>query len=130
VGDQECLDIIACSNNCGDEACSSACMSKHPDGISKAVLFGDCAATVCEASCPGSGNQLSPCELCLYSDCSSAMNTCLSQPVCLDLWNCLASCSNLDLACQKGCYNQHAGGVAPLQALFQCSEQSCSGACQ
>jgi hypothetical protein len=129
VENDDCLELIQCNKGCGDDACQESCLSQHADGVSAAILVGDCAATTCKPSCPSSEGELTPCEVCLYTNCSSAANACLSQPVCLDLWSCLAGCSNLDLACHKGCYAQYEDGVAPLQALFECSDQSCDGAC-
>ncbi len=57
------------------------------------------------------------------------MNTCLAEPACFGLWNCLNDCPDADLECQNGCYNTHEQGIDELQAVIDCAGASCPQAC-
>jgi hypothetical protein len=112
-----------------DQTCVQTCLSTYPDGISDAVLVGGCAADPCGPSCPMAGDDLSPCEECLYTSCSDEMNACLSNPECTLLWQCFGGCAQFDLVCQQSCYDMHGGGVMDLQAVFMCADPACGDLC-
>lgn len=131
VDDPECGALFVCSNACGsDEACRQACLAEHPEGISDVVLVSGCAAESCPDDCPTTGDGLSDCEECLYTSCDDVMNTCLSQPACLGLFQCLTGCPDLDLSCQQGCYASYGDGTESLEAVLVCAESECPSVCQ
>src|SRR5262249_33706170 len=126
---QDCLALYQCSTNCGsDQNCRQGCLAEFPGGISDAVLLSDCAATTCTMSC-GWGDPVEPCTKCILQDCEDEMNTCLADPECLTLYNCLTSCAPIDLACQQGCYADHGSAVPKLQAVLECSAAHCASDC-
>lgn len=131
VDDPECGALFACGNACGtDEACRQACLAEHPEGISDVVLVTGCAAESCPDDCPTTGDGLSDCEQCLYTDCDAQMNACLSQPACLGLFQCLTACPDLDLSCQQGCYAEYGEGAEALEAVLVCSQSACPDVCE
>jgi hypothetical protein len=131
VDDPECGALFACSDACGtDEACRQACLAEHPDGISDVVLVSGCAAESCPDECPQTGDGLSDCEECLYTSCDAVMNTCLSQPACLGLFQCLTGCPDLDLSCQQGCYASFGDGAESLEAVLVCAQGECPDVCE
>lgn len=103
-------------------------MVEHGDGISDFYLLTDCAATICDAACPGN-NDLDPCSECIFESCDDESDACLGDPACLDLYICLSGCGGVDLACQQGCYAAHGSGVPKLQILLECVESACPDAC-
>lgn len=130
ANNMDCLALFSCVDGCnGDEACNQTCLTMHQDGASAAILVSACAGGPCDASCPQGGDELEPCEQCLYQGCDDEMNACLAEPDCLDLWDCLKTCPQLDLPCQQGCYDDFGDGVEPLQAVIDCSQSTCDGVC-
>ncbi len=126
----DCLALFSCTDGCnGDEACNQMCITQHQDGVSAAILVSACAGGPCDASCPQGGDELDPCEECLYQSCDDEMNACLAVPACLDLWDCLKACAQLDLTCQQNCYASFGAGVAPLQAVVDCATAVCDPVC-
>lgn len=125
----DCIGLIQCANNCNNNPmCEQGCLSTHEPGISDLYLLTDCAATACDAECPGN-DQIDPCTVCLLEDCTDEANACLAEPECLALYQCLGECPNLDLMCQQGCYNDHGAGVMTLQPLLMCAQSTCPGPC-
>lgn len=124
-----CGALFACWQTCSDQACSQACLEQFPDAISNAILVSSCGAGPCEASCPGAGEPLSPCEECLYTSCDAEMNACLSTPDCTGLWSCFAACGSFDLTCQQDCYAAFPAGAQPLEDVFACAELGCPMIC-
>ncbi|NUP08529.1 MAG: hypothetical protein HOW73_20970 [Polyangiaceae bacterium] len=133
VNNPDCLQLFGCTAACPSgpehEACIQSCMSTYPDGISDAVLATGCASDPCSDSCPQAGNPLTPCEECTYSTCPDAMNTCLANSECLDLYGCLSACGQNDLSCHQGCYNDHPDGIEPLEDVLDCTSGPCEDSC-
>jgi len=129
----DCLALYGCNFDCpqgqGNEACIQDCLAAFPDGISDAVLANNCAAGPCEGSCPQVGDPLTPCEECTYSTCPDAMNACLSNVACLDLYACLAERGPNDLSCHQGCYNAHPDGIEDLEGVLDCTSGPCAAPC-
>ncbi|MFO0550657.1 MAG: hypothetical protein U0271_19845 [Polyangiaceae bacterium] len=127
----ECGALFVCTSQCqpDDTACHQACYSAHPDGISDAVLAADCAADPCSADCPQAGDPLPPCQECLYSGCADEMNACVAEAECSALYQCLTACAPGQLSCQQACYDNHAAGVQPLEAVLNCSMSACPDVC-
>jgi hypothetical protein len=125
----ECFALFQCTGSCGGGPdCQQMCLQAHPNGISDALLLGDCAGTTCGASC-GWGQPATPCEKCILSDCESEMNACLSVPSCFQLWQCLNDCPPLSVVCQQGCYQANGDGTMLLQALLDCATMTCAPSC-
>lgn len=125
----DCFAIFNCTSMCGGtDACLQGCLTMFPDGISDAFLVTDCAADLCDAACPGN-NPLDPCGECIFETCEDEANTCLSQPACLDLWQCLNGCPPLSLSCQQQCYNDFGEGVPSLEAMLNCAVSMCPDVC-
>jgi hypothetical protein len=133
VSNGDCLDLYGCTFQCpegqGNDECLQDCLTAFPDGISDAILVNDCAAGPCESQCPQAGDELSPCEECMYSTCPDAMNTCLANPECLDLFACLSACDPNDLSCHQGCYNQYPDGIEDLEDVIDCTSGPCADPC-
>lgn len=126
---QTCLDFLSCVNPCnGDPACNSDCLASYADGISDAYLLIDCAGTTCNGSCD-SGTDIPPCTECALETCEDEMNACFSTPSCLQLYDCLTGCPNLDLACQQACYDTYGDGVGVLQTALECIVVNCPDVC-
>ena len=113
----------------GNESCNQACSSAHPNGISDVLLVSGCAGTVCDASCTWGDQDFDDCDACIASDCKKELNLCLAEPTCLQLWGCLSQCPDLDLGCQKSCYDTFPTAVPLLQTLLQCSTKECQDDC-
>jgi hypothetical protein len=127
-GDPDCVLLAACTTTCApaDAACHQSCWSAYPDAISKGALLTDCAGTTCAASCPGY-EPLGDCLVCLYTDCQTAMNGCISQPECTQLFVCLAECTEPN--CQTACYQAHPDGTAAMGPVGNCLQSHCAVAC-
>jgi len=54
---------------------------------------------------------------------------CLSDPDCLDLYDCLSGCSPVDLECNATCYDTLPDGIPTLQDLLECSVEECATVC-
>ena len=98
-------------------------------GVALALLASGCAADPCAGSCPQAGDPLTPCEECTYSTCPEAMNACLSNPECLQLYGCLSSCGPNDLSCHQDCYNENPGGIEALEDVLDCTGGPCEDPC-
>ena len=125
----ECVALVTgCLQNCmpGDDACSQDCLSQHPDGISDALLLGDCTAASCPVECPGAGEELTPCVECLLTSCSTEMNTCFADPDCLALVTCAQNCPQDDQVCLQTCAMNNPGGIGEAQAVFGCADDQCN----
>lgn len=125
-----CLGYLQCLGTCaqGDAACYQNCATVHEAGISKAVLVSDCAATTCDADC-AFGKELTPCQHCLYTDCSSEMNACIADAECLALVQCYQACAPGDMACYQVCQTDHPDGITLAVSLGACRNTTCSAAC-
>jgi hypothetical protein len=130
--EQDCAAIVNCFQTCptGDMACQQTCMTMHPDSISLAFLLGDCASNDCAAECPGV-RALDPCEACLFTSCSTQMNTCLSNPDCTALLQCVhpACAPTYSMTCVGNCAALHPGGQTDGLAVYSCLTGSCATAC-
>jgi hypothetical protein len=125
-----CTQLFGCYGQCqGNDTCNQACSSANPDGISDVLLVSGCAGTVCDASCSWGNNEFDACDECIATDCKSPLNACLANPNCLKLWGCLGECAELDLSCQKGCYDTFPSAVPLLQKLLQCTTKECPTEC-
>jgi len=123
-----CVGLAQCAVQCdpGDFACNQACWSANPSGISAGALLVDCAATSCNAACPGL-MPLPSCSKCLYQQCSTAMNTCIANSECTLLLYCLSTCG--DPSCQNDCYNKHPNGLADAGPVGDCVANQCAPSC-
>jgi hypothetical protein len=126
-----CGNLMACAAECGsgDMGCHQDCLTNNADGISDALLLGDCAATTCDASC-SFGTALGPCRTCLFSECKTAMNACFANPECTALIQCFQECSPGDMGCGQNCLAEHADGAVDAEAVRVCRQESCSRPCQ
>jgi hypothetical protein len=130
TNEPDCAALFACFGECnGEEACNQQCLQTFPNGISSVLLVSDCATNRCPSDCPMGSTMLTPCEQCLYADCSAEMNACLSTPDCLGLLQCLQGCSDGQLTCQQQCYADHPGGAMPLELVIGCSQSECPVDC-
>ncbi len=129
-GNTECMSLFNCFGSCnGDEACNQTCMTQNEGGISNVLLVSGCAGTVCDASCWWGADDFTPCQECIYKDCGTEMNSCLAQPDCSKLWDCLQQCPPLALSCHQECYSDFPNGVKALETLLQCSSVACKDDC-
>ena len=130
--EQDCAALVGCFNACppGDQACQQTCMTDHKDSISKSFVLGDCAAMSCATSCPGV-TALEPCTECLFTSCAPQMNTCLANPECAAILQCVqATCPPpISTTCALGCANQHPNGQGDAAPLNSCLSQQCSNDC-
>jgi hypothetical protein len=124
----ECVSLAQCAIGCtpGDMECEQPCWTQNPGGISDGALVTHCAATFCQSECPGYA-PLDECQLCLFSSCSAAMNTCVANPDCNALLFCLADCTAP--GCENQCYAAHPGGLADAGPVGTCLQQACAGPC-
>jgi hypothetical protein len=130
AGNAQCLALSQCFQSCGSNmGCLEMCQAAQSGGIADLYLLGDCAASACEAQCPGN-NTLDPCTKCLLQDCTAVTTACLAQPECLELYQCLGSCGKFDLTCQEACYGKLGAGTANLQAMLECSQSACPDTCK
>ncbi len=121
--------LFSCYAQCMDDMCRRACLTKNQNGISAALILGDCAATSCSMECPGS-QKLTPCQHCLYSKCDIQMNQCVANPECDALFACVGMCMPGDMACRQACGMAHPNGVADAQAVGLCAGASCPNECK
>lgn len=78
----------------------------------------------CQVQCPGT-EPLDPCSQCMVETCGDELDACLAFAPCMNLYECLGNCGQLDLACQQKCYNNFGDGVPTLQTLLGCTEKKC-----
>ncbi|WP_282417074.1 hypothetical protein [Polyangium sp. 15x6] len=129
AGEASCLGIIPCLEACPamDEACKQSCYQKNSLGFGEFLITSNCASTLCAPSCPGAG-MIGACELCLAQQCEQQFESCVGNPECPALIDCLQGCQD-NLACQQTCAAQHAGGTNQAQQLNQCATMSCGNVC-
>lgn len=129
----ECGALAFCLQNCSvnDQACIQTCLGMHPTGISDAFLVANCTAASCDMECPGA-NALGPCEQCLFTSCSSEMNTCLANPDCYAIIDCAQQqmCAPSDIQCVSACAAGHQAGVQDATAVAMCGQNNCTADCQ
>lgn len=126
----ECGSLFSCFAMCGgDPDCQGGCLAMHEDGISDVLLVGGCAGTTCDAVCSFGNPNFGPCQECIFTSCQPEWNACLSEPDCLELWQCFQACEPLDLTCQQACYATFPDGVQLLEDALMCSNASCSSVC-
>ena len=105
---QDCVVLIACLQACAanDTTCQQKCFAQPSamDHISEAFLLGDCSAMPCMAECPGV-TSAGACERCLFKQCPTEMNTCLSDADCYAILNCAIKCPPNDFNCAFACGN-------------------------
>jgi len=108
-----------------DTPCSKYCFATHGGGISLAVLWGNCASTLCPTECSAmTTTPLTPCQECIYDGCGSAMNECLSSAPCFDYLACATACGD-DGPCLQNCANSYPTGIPLADAIQQCALQTC-----
>jgi hypothetical protein len=124
----ECLLMAACTTKCNpsDVACNQPCWTAHPTAISAGALLVDCAGSMCPAGCPGY-QPLTKCQVCLYTRCQSAMNTCIANPDCTKLLICIGACTTP--ACETSCYQQFPNGAADAGPVANCTQAHCATEC-
>jgi hypothetical protein len=129
-GNVECGQLLECYQACkpGDMACDQACETADPEGISAALLLSSCAATACPTECPGN-TALSPCDQCLYSQCTVQMNACVANPECVAYFDCVQPC-NGGAVCIAMCQAAHPMGVVDAATVDQCAGVSCATVCK
>ena len=122
--------IEACPDGPSGDACRQTCLSNNPDGISAGGLLVHCAATVCgtggAGACEGYA-PLDPCQLCLFEQCASDMNSCLANADCAAILACVASCTSDP--CREACPGMHPGGIFLAASVGSCLDRSCSAQC-
>jgi hypothetical protein len=127
--EEACLGLLGCLGGCGGQpGCFGQCAQQHPDGIALMMLVSDCAATVCDSSCPF-GNELNPCQKCRYEKCAPEMNACLSNPNCLGLVQCFQACGQNDPRCVDSCTVTWEAGLMGLQGVTSCTQDNCADVC-
>ena len=127
AGEPECIGLLFCLQLCqpNDKPCHKECYSENPSGISDAALLGDCGASNCQQDCSFT-LELDDCESCLYSSCSTQMNTCVANPECYELLVCVSQCAPGDSVCNSVCAGAHPFGLGDAGAVQQCSDMSCA----
>ncbi len=120
---------MQCTQGCAanDTVCNQTCLANNEGAISEAALLNDCGGSTCALDCPDS-TALDICTKCLFTNCSTAMNACLSNPECSALVQCAQDCFG-DAFCQLGCYDDHPDGQNDADAVTSCLQNSCSGQC-
>lgn len=124
-----CIGLAWCIGNCpaGYNPCVQSCYSNSPTGISDAALVVECAATLCQAHCPGFGS-LPPCNLCMFEGCPGEMNACLADPDCAALLYCVNGCT--DQTCATSCVADHGGVTLLVSNLSSCMTAACGTPCE
>ena len=124
-----CVLLAQCNAACNiaDAGCFQACWALYPEGISDGAVLTDCAATTCNDECGGLFTPLNDCQLCLYGECSDAMNTCVANPQCFALLACLDTCD--DVGCENTCYAVYPDGLADSGPVGQCAQDACLRVC-
>ncbi|MCC6559673.1 MAG: hypothetical protein IT372_42695, partial [Polyangiaceae bacterium] len=122
--------LMACPQ--GDQACQQTCLESHPQGLTDSLLASDCTAANCDAECPGAGQDLPPCQECLFTMCETEINDCFANPACFELIQCAQTCmSDPDpQQCQQNCALQNPGGIALAQPVLTCANDQCGPQCQ
>jgi hypothetical protein len=126
--DSECIQMAVCIGKCavGDEPCDQLCWTAHPSAISMGALLIDCAGTTCAAGCPGYA-PIGECLVCLYTSCQPEMNTCISNPECTKLLECVVACTTP--GCETSCYQQYPKGGADAGPVANCLQAHCTAQC-
>lgn len=121
------------------------------DPVDASVVQPDAAAPIADAAKPDAADASSvdapacvlavsvpnpACGTCLQSNCCNVANTCLGDPDCAALVDCLAACnpdSGSDggdvTACNLTCTKLHHASAAAAAQLDACERQSCANAC-
>jgi hypothetical protein len=131
VTDSECLSLAICVGGCSpnnNPACLQPCYAQHPGAVSQSALLSDCMGSACLAQCPGY-EPLTPCRLCLFTNCAAAMNACLANPDCTPILFCSEACPANDNTCVATCNSAHPAGVALAAAVATCLDQHCASDC-
>jgi len=128
-GNVDCGELLQCWSMCppNDQACSQACETAHPDGISAALLLSGCAATQCPQGCPGNA-PLSACDQCLYTNCAIEMNACVANPACVGYFDCTKACAG-GPTCLMMCQTTYSTGTTDADKVSMCASVSCAGQC-
>jgi hypothetical protein len=130
-GNADCGLYASCTFECElwDYDCYQACNTKHPEGITDAVLLNDCAYDACASECSDYPLiELTACERCTYDKCEAQMNTCLANPVCTDLVLCVQACG-ADTECQNACSATFPTGLGDATPVASCAQSQCSSSC-
>jgi hypothetical protein len=131
VNDPACLALAICVGGCSptnNPSCLQPCYAQHPDAVSQSALLSDCMGTACQGSCPGY-EPLTPCRLCLFSNCAAAMNACLANADCTQILFCSEACGPGDTVCVTGCNTAHPGGQVLAADVASCIAQHCGSQC-
>ena len=117
ICDDMCVDTQSDVDYCGD--CNTSC------GLSEV-----CAMGVCGNDCGDLVFSDEPvCQGCVESSCCIEMSACDVGSDCDALITCLDSCPNGDTTCSDACLANYPNGLSNAQALFTCSENSCTTEC-
>ncbi|MDI1444275.1 hypothetical protein [Polyangium sp. 6x1] len=121
----DCFQLITCTNQCGgDDACEQTCHASFPNGAADVYALSSCGGASCPSECPNT-EPLDPCSQCMVETCDDELNGCLADAPCIALYSCLQDCADLDLTCQKACYEDHGAGVPKLEIRLPCVQTSC-----
>jgi hypothetical protein len=126
----ECISLTFCAQACAGPdfgTCLGDCFQKSPTAPADFLLVADCAATQCAASC-ADATTLTPCEKCAAQKCEPDFDTCLANPECWKIIQCVRNCTTS--SCKMACPSQFPGGEADSATLYACTGAQCSAECQ
>jgi hypothetical protein len=127
-GDPSCVSLVLCVQGCGsDLTCDQNCFTTNPGAISESFLLGGCVANHCPV-CMDSMT-LTPCQTCLFTSCASAMNTCVADPDCASLAQCIEACTPGDMTCSMTCQQMYPNGVQKVVPVATCMQGTCASSC-
>lgn len=126
--DAQCTGLLQCLQGCGGPACKQGCLSNFPGGIATATLLGDCSATLCDGTCPG-GQKLDDCQKCRWTQCGDETATCLANPECNALVQCVKDCGPQNPPCLDQCAADHPDGLLDLSKVTSCTQAECAAEC-
>ncbi len=72
------------------------------------------------------------CDSCLSTSCGTECSTCLNDPACYDLLNCITNCPSGSQQCQQQCVSQNPGALDQLLAFLGpngCAQANCYDQC-
>lgn len=118
-----CGSLLACRNQCKDDACIQSCNQKFPGGQGGLANLDSCSQNGCQNECmapicnSGASTPLLSCSNCLGANCCSEITACIQDSTCID---CLSNNPNAPQCQQSGI----------VQKTLSCLQSICVLSCQ
>lgn len=118
-----CGELLACRNQCKDDACLQSCLQKFPGGQGELAQLDSCYQSACQSECSveicgsGASTPAIQCASCLSANCCAEISACIQDATCLD---CLSSNPNAP-QCQQD---------PTVQKTLVCLQSTCVLSCQ